>query len=132
MPIPLYRFKEFLAEAVSPSIIEKIKEELVAVNGASDWGEFVDNQTLGDCQGIVSDVVRMGLSGVVRHFGEIQIDAPLDKEDFDKIMTHHWVSINGEVYEFSKGTLKDYVDFDDLYSPVDGGEVSYINEIKVK
>ena len=32
-------------------------------------------------------------------------------------MTHHWVEINGEPYDFSKGTLKDYIDWVDMYDP---------------
>ena len=31
-------------------------------------------------------------------------------------MTHHWVEIDGIPYDFSKGTLKDYIDFFDIYS----------------
>ena len=30
-------------------------------------------------------------------------------------MTHHWVTIDKEIYEFYKGTLKDYADFVDIY-----------------
>ena len=33
-----------------------------------------------------------------------------------KIMTHHWVTINGVICEFSKGTLKKYIDWQDLYN----------------
>ena len=45
------------------------------------------------------------------------IDEPEHIDDTTgKIMTHHWITINDEIYEFSKGTLKDYIDWYDIYT----------------
>jgi hypothetical protein len=30
-------------------------------------------------------------------------------------MTHHWITINDKIYDFSKGTLRDYITWDDVY-----------------
>lgn len=93
------------------------------------WKDFVDNQVIGNCQYICHSISN--IDGVEHIFGEIEVDYPTyeDVEEYDDeendyveiekenyLLTHHWVTINGSVYEFSKGTLKDYIDWDDLYS----------------
>ncbi len=43
--------------------------------------------------------------------------------------THHWVTIKNTIYEFSKGTLKDNIDWCDLYN-VDPEDESRYNTIR--
>ena len=46
--------------------------------------------------------------------------------DEQTLMTHHWIIINGRIYDFSKGTLRDYINWDDVYDVnVDGDEWRY-------
>lgn len=105
-------------------IITQIKNELIS-DDYNTWEEYVDNCEMGDCQLITSIIKKMNLPNVKTHFGEISINDPHDEEDFDKIMTHHWITINDIIYEFSKGTLKDFVNFNNLYSVEDDGEIEY-------
>ena len=92
------------------------------------WKDFVDNQVMGNCQYICQIVSE--IDGVDHVFGEIEVDYPTyeDVDEYDDdvddyievekenyLLTHHWVTINGIIYEFSKGTLKEYIDWDDLY-----------------
>lgn len=40
----------------------------------------------------------------------------LDEEGEEQnIMTHHWVTIDGKLFDFTKGTLIDYINWDDVY-----------------
>ena len=98
-------------------LIEEIKTMLYSYEDVDSWEEYVDNQTLGECQSIVS-FIKKEFPVVDSVFGEIEIDEPYYDEDGEEQykMTHHWIEINGVIYEFSKGTLKDYIDFDDIYS----------------
>jgi len=89
------------------------------------WDTFVDKQKMGDCQSIVSSIMMLNIPGVEKHFGEIQILEYTDEEYEHKIMTHHWITYNGDVLEFSKGTLKDFVYFYDEYSVNNDGEIDY-------
>ena len=42
------------------------------------------------------------------------------------LMTHHWITINGKIYDFSKGTLLNYINWDDVYDVnTDGDEWRY-------
>ena len=93
------------------------------------WKEFVDNQEIGDCQGIVSFVIH-DFPNVEKVFGEIEVDEPYIDEygDEQTSMTHHWVEINGEPFDFSKGTLKNYIDWDNMYDPKIDEEYRY-NEL---
>ena len=113
-------------------IINKIKLLIMEEEDCS-WEHFIDNQELGNCQSIVSGIKRFNIDGVVAKFGEIEVIDYTEEEYENKVMTHHWVEYNGEVLEFSKGTLKDFVDWNDEYSIEDGGEVNYnYNEINMK
>ncbi len=40
-------------------------------------------------------------------------------------MTHHWITINGKIFDFSKGTLRDYITDDVYVVNVDGEEWRY-------
>lgn len=91
------------------------------------WKKFVDQQENGDCQGIVSNII-MDFKNVNKVFGEIEVDEPYIDEYGDEqiLITHHWVTINGKIYDFSKGTLTDYINWDDVYDVnVEGDEWRY-------
>lgn len=113
-------------------IIDTIKKQLLEDNEYQSWEDFIDSQNLGDCQSIINNIKNMNIDGVKAIFGEIEILYPNDKKYYNKIMTHHWIEIYGQIYEFSKGTLIDYVDWNDKYSVIDDGEIEYINQISIK
>ena len=113
----MIKLKSLLQENTATELIEQVKYSLYEYEGYSCWNEFVDNQKLGDCQGIVSSIIRE-FPQFKKRFGSIVTDEPYynsEEDMFGDTMTHHWVSLNGIPYEFSKGTLKDYIHFDNLY-----------------
>jgi len=135
--------REFLNENVqnTQELIQQIKKSLIMetlvdedefnelYNGDWDlaWKNFVDNQENGDCQGIVSGIIY-NFKNVKKVFGEIEVDEPYIDEygDEQTLMTHHWITINGKIYDFSKGTLLDYINWDDVYDVnTDGDEWRY-------
>ena len=135
--------REFLNENVqnTEELILQIKKSLILetlvdedefnelYNGDWDlaWKNFVDNQENGDCQGIVSGIIY-NFKNVKKVFGEIEVDEPYIDEygDEQTLMTHHWIIINGKIYDFSKGTLSDYINWDDVYDVnTDGDEWRY-------
>jgi hypothetical protein len=135
--------REFLNENVQNTggLIQQIKKSLIMetlvddeefnelYNGDWDlaWRKFVDNQENGDCQGIVSGIIY-NFKNVNKVFGEIEVDEPYIDEygDEQTLMTHHWITINGKIYDFSKGTLSDYINWDDMYDVnTDGDEWRY-------
>jgi hypothetical protein len=73
---------------------------------------------MGECQGIVYDICEH-FPSAKKVFGEIEIDGSYYDEDGDEqnLMTHHWVEIEGIPYDFSKGTLRDYIEFNSIYDP---------------
>lgn len=98
--------------------VEKIKLLLLDANECDSWNTFIDSQVLGDCQLIVSDIVSYNIPGVVAIFGHIKLNEDIysiDEGDYIDKMTHHWAEIDGEIEEFSKGTLKNYIVFNNLY-----------------
>jgi len=111
--------KELIWESYENKIIEDIKDYLYNSEGYDSWNDFVDDQSIGNCQSIVSDIVR-NFPTVKKVFGEIKVDEPYIDEygEEQNLVTHHWVTIMGKPYDFSKGTLKDYINFDDIYNPV--------------
>jgi len=109
--------KELLNKNTIDELIEKVKYSLYEYAGDSSWEEFVDNQELGDCQFIVSSIIK-DFPQFKKQFGHIKTDEPYYSSDDDEeidVMTHHWVTLKGVPYEFSKGTLKNYIHFDHLY-----------------
>jgi len=135
--------REFLNENVqnTEELIQQIKKSLIMetlvdeyefnelYNGDWDlaWENFVDNQENGDCQGIVSNIIH-DFKNVKKVFGEIEVDEPYIDEygDEQTLMTHHWITINGKIYDFSKGTLSNYINWDDVYDVnTDGDEWRY-------
>jgi hypothetical protein len=99
-------------------LVEQIKEYLYTDEGYDSWEEFVDNQEIGNCQYIVISIIHR-FPQVKKIFGEIEVDEPYIDEDGEEqnLMTHHWVQIGKNEYDFSKGTLKKYIDFIDIYDP---------------
>lgn len=89
------------------------------------WKEFVDTQGMGDCQNIVSHIMSLNLPGVVKKMGPVAMDDDDYDDDYSdepvaapECGNHHWVEIDGHVYEFSKGTLKVDIDWgEDIYDP---------------
>lgn len=109
------RAKQFLEQH---DLIENIKKFLFTEDGYDTWEEFVDHQEIGNCQGIAASIVRK-FPQAKKVFGEIDVEESYvdDKgEEQDKV-THHWIKIGKDTYDFSKGTLKDYITFDDIYDP---------------
>ncbi len=72
------------------------------------WQVFVDNQELGECQSIVADI-SANFPVCKKVFGEIEIDNPYYDEEGEE---QSYMTIDGIIYDFSKGTLKDYINFD--------------------
>ena len=108
-------------------IIEQIKDSLLKEYDYDSWQEFVDSQEMGNCQSIVAGIVH-DFAGVEKVFGEIEVDSPSYSEDGEEnyLFTHHWVKINGKSFDFSKGTLRGYIDWVDIYDvSVDGEEQRY-------
>ena len=135
--------KGYLNESIenSEELIQQIKKSLIMetlvdeeefnelYDGDLDlaWKSFVDTQENGDCQGIVSTIIYE-FKTVKKVFGEIEVDEPYIDEygDEQTLMTHHWITINDKIYDFSKGTLRDYITWDDVYDVnVEGDEWRY-------
>jgi hypothetical protein len=122
-------FNESIIDEIK--IIEEIKKSLIMetlideeefqeeYNGDWNkaWEDYVDKQNIGDCQGIVSSIIHY-FPQVVKCFGEIEVDnSYIDENNEEQIlMTHHWIKINDTIYDFSKGTLMDYIQWDDVYN----------------
>lgn len=128
------KFNEFIKESSNTNdLIEKIKQYLIDDDEYDDWEDYIDHQKMGDCQMIVSSIIGE-FPNVVKVFGEIEVDEPyLDEDDEEQVlMTHHWCKINNEIYDFSKGTLKDAIEWKDLYSVDCSDEEWRYNPINVK
>lgn len=99
-------------------LVEKIKMFLIKDSGHETWEEFVNGQSLGECQYIVS-IICKEFPEVTPCFGEIQTDDTY-KDKYGKSQskfTHHWCEINNIIFDFSKGTLADFINWDDIYEP---------------
>jgi hypothetical protein len=101
--------------------IQLIIDTLLEEEGYDTWPEFLEDQSLGDCQGIVASVSRIikanKLKGFKSIFGEIEIiDMAHDESDLGKIMTHHWIEYKSDILDFSKGTLQEFIDSSDFTS----------------
>jgi len=90
-------------------LLESVKNYLA---GSCDltWKEFVNYQEDGDCQWIVSDICRR-FPQFEKCYGEFLVDDRdmlYDVENDEYLVyMHYWVTLNGKIYEFSKGTLRD-------------------------
>lgn len=101
-------------------LIIKIQNALIEEHGCNSWEEFIDLQEMGDCQSIAHSVAH-DFKDVVRVFGEIEVDQPSVydvngrlKENYR--FTHHWLEIDGQIVDFAKGTLRENIDWPDVYS----------------
>ena len=99
-------------------LLLSVQNALVEYHGEETWESFIDNQENGDCQ-FISHFVESEFPQFTRVFGEIEIDGCYcdDNGDVQNLVTHHWLELNGEKYDFAKGSLKEMIDFYDLYSP---------------
>jgi hypothetical protein len=103
------------------NIINLIKNRLINYYDLKTWKHFIDNQELGDCQTICNDIIFLMKNEKINlkhHFGIIIIDNNFydyKYNEYIKELTHHWISLNNEIYEFSKGTLKHYINYNDIY-----------------
>jgi hypothetical protein len=101
---------------VNPAIVEAAKRLLCTENECS-WQQFVDGQEMGDCQGIAHEVAR-NLPQFRRVVGEIDVDPYIDEDGMEQTcMVHHWVTLDGLIYDFAKGTLRHHMDITDPYDP---------------
>ena len=106
------------------------------------WEDYVDEQNFGDSQEICNFSLFGDIEGVEIVSGEIEVDYPTyeEKNEYDEelddfveveaenyFIEHTWVLINGEIFEFSKGTLVDYIDWDDIYD-VNAEEINKYRE----
>lgn len=101
--------------------IQKIIDLLLDEEGYDKWTDFLEDQSMGDCQGIIASVARIikanKLKGFKSVFGEIEItDTAHDESDLGKIMTHHWIVYKNQILDFSKGTLQEFIDSRDFTS----------------
>jgi hypothetical protein len=135
------RFKTFenSNNISTEEIISLIQKHIVEENYENEytldegWHKFIDNQEMGDCQGIVSGIIMFAKNNawsdrVKKHFGHITTDEPSIDEDGEENyeFTHHWVTIDDKIVEFSKGTLRDYIEWDNLYD-IDPEDVDKYN-----
>ena len=110
-----------------PQIIEMIKHHLVEEEGdefnEDNWRLYIENQAMGQCQTIVHSILRKFSSKDVRAIiGTVSTDAFYHAEEnkhLSEIGNHYWIEINGQYYDFAKGTISLYVHFDELeiYDP---------------
>ena len=111
-------------------------------NVQNAWEDYIDEQNFGDSQEICNFSLIGDIEGVEIVSGEIEVDYPTyeekteydeDSDDFVEIeaenyfIEHTWIKINGEIFEFSKGTLVDYIDWDDMYD-VNAEEINKYRE----
>jgi len=111
----MIKLRSLLVENVE-DLINDIKLYLYSYGDYSSWNEFVDHQELGECQSIVSGIIwKFPLARKV--FSSIEGDKSYVDEDGKEqiLQTHHWITINNIPLDFSKGTLRDYIDFENLY-----------------
>lgn len=87
-----------------------IKNYLVQYFNANSWEEFVDSQIEGDCQEITK-VIEAEFPFVKRMSGQMDICG----EESEYCMHHYWVEFDNNIFDFAKGTLYDYVDWDNEY-----------------
>lgn len=94
-------------------LINDIKNFIIYYYGFDSYEEFIDNQSIGECQDI-SDTVYENFKqfGVKHVFGEIELDEPYldDNQEEQILMTHHWNTFGKNILDFSKGTLSNYID----------------------
>jgi hypothetical protein len=110
-----------ISESLSEDIIEDIKNFLVKDNDKQSWKDFVDSQRMGDCQ-LICYSIEKNFPGIKRIFGGIRLDIPCvdwDDGSENEEITHHWITINNKMYDFSKGTLNGYINFskEEVYDP---------------
>src|SRR3990172_7909785 len=110
-------FNEFINEKISNDlydIIDFIEKSLAKEFDEDSFADFVDHQKLRDCQEITEFIMTLKISNIKHVIGEIKVDNPYYDSESNKYsykMVHHWILFNNIVLDFSKGTLKDFIDF---------------------
>jgi hypothetical protein len=99
------------------SLIEEAKRHLCDYHECT-WKEFVDRQEPGDCQ-VIAHSIAHDLPQFKHVFGEIEVEPYRDEDGEEQYrMTHHWVTLDGEIYDFAKGTLRGRLEVEeDHYDP---------------
>lgn len=107
---------------VDRELVEKVQACLVHEEYdwvADDWRSFVPEQKLGWCRDIArsaSDLTARHHPGTVEHVrGIVQYDRPAidgEGERHDQ-GEHQYIAVDGVPYDFAKGTLMEYVDYQD-------------------
>ena len=97
-------------------IVKKVQDQILKEHDLVSWEEFVDGCSMGECQ-FIAQMIPKDFPQIQSKFGEIEVDDEYIDEDGEeqKLMTHHWNELNGEILDFSKGTLTDYIDWTDKY-----------------
>ena len=115
--------------------IEKIKQSLIKEYNSDSWEDFVDRQDIGNCREIIKFIIfkfKNEYSRMKRVFGEIKTSEPYydDEGDKQKFMIHYWLEINNDIFDFSKGTLQNYIDEIDLnkYEPDENDDIQYTHK----
>ena len=98
-------------------LIEEAKKQLCDYHECI-WKEFVDRQELGDCQ-VIAHSVAHDLPQFKHVFGEIEVEPYRDEDGEEQYRaTHHWVTLDGKIYDFAKGTLRGRLEVEvDIYDP---------------
>ena len=114
-------------------MIKMIKAFLVEEFGHESWEDFINSQEMGECQSIVSFIAQE-FKQARQVFGEIRVDEPSIYEEGGELIenyyfTHHWVEIDGNIFDFSKGTLQDNIEWADVYDIEQNEEVLRYNPI---
>jgi hypothetical protein len=119
----MIKLKELLNDPID-NLIEKIKLSLMSYNDYSSWNDFIDHQEQGECQSIVSHIINE-FPQAKKKFGEIERDISYTDENGDEqhLQTHHWIIINNIPLDFSKGTLKNVIKFENLYDVYLGNDL---------
>ena len=104
--------REFMNERVDDTNkkVSNIKNYLTNYFNGSSWEEFVDSQIEGDCQEITK-VIENKFPFVKRMSGQMDVCG----EYSDYCMYHYWVEFDNNIFDFAKGTLYDYVNWDNEY-----------------
>ena len=80
--------------------------------------QHVRFQALGDCQ-VIAHSVAHDLPQFKRVFGEIEVEPYRDWDGEEQCRAaHHWVTLDGKIYDFAKGTLRGRLEVEvDIYDP---------------
>lgn len=107
--------KALRACSISALILEEseLKSRIMKHNDVESWDDFINDQQMGDCQGISTTVSSLfGYPHVVGYFHFPSKVTVYDREEGRSYETnkiiHHWNLLpDGRFVDFSKGTLRE-------------------------